>query len=268
MTLRVLPLVLAIVLGLAASAAAEPASLVKARELYNLGDFDGAIASATESQRQAEWSDASALVIARARLERFRMRSDPADLAEGRQALYGIVIARLKARDQVDWFVGLGNCLFLSEEYGAATEFFENALAQGFLLTATERLAVLDWWANALDRAANSRPAEARPPAFSRMSARMEEELVRDPANPVANYWLPVAARGSGDLERAWDLAAAGWIRARLVPESAQSVRADLDRFVQQVLIPERVRLRAGREAQGALQSMRDDWERVKQEWK
>jgi tetratricopeptide (TPR) repeat protein len=268
MTLRVLTLLLAIMLGAAAGAAAEPASLVKARELYNLGDYDGAIAAATEAQRQAEWADSALLVAARARLGRYRQRGDAADLVEGRQALNSIAFAQLKPRDQVDWFVGLGNCLFMAEDYGPATELFENALAQGFLLTVPERLAVLDWWANALDRAANGRPADVRPASFSRLATRMEEELRRDPANPVANYWLPVAVRGTGDLERAWDTAVSGWIRARLMGDAVESVRADLDRFVEQVLIPASVRTREAREHTAALQAMRDDWERVKQQWK
>jgi hypothetical protein len=268
MRLRVLSLVLALMVGVAADAQAEPASLVRARELYNLADFDGAIAAAAEAQRLPEWADAATLVMARSRLERFRLRSDANDLQQGRQALDSVRVAQLKPRDQVDWFVGLGQCLFLADDYGPATELFENALAQGFLLTSRERLGVLDWWANALDRSANGRPVIARPAFFARLIARMEDELRRDPGNPVANYWLPVAARGAGDVERAWDHAAAGWIRAALIPESVATVRADLDRFVQQVLIPDRARLRAARDSQGDLQLLRDDWERVKEQWK
>jgi hypothetical protein len=95
----------------------------------------------------------------------------------------------------------------------------------------------------------------------------MEEEVRRDPASPVANYWLPVAARGAGDVERAWEASAAGWVRAGLAPDTAGGARGDIDRFVEQVLVPERVRARGGREPQEALNAMIEEWRAFKAQW-
>ena len=96
----------------------------------------------------------------------------------------------------------------------------------------------------------------------------MESEIGRDPASPVANYWLAVAARGLGDLDRAWELAIAAWVRLRLSPGSAGDVRQALDEFVTQVLVPERVRLRGSREPQETARAMREERELLKQQWK
>jgi phage terminase Nu1 subunit (DNA packaging protein) len=96
----------------------------------------------------------------------------------------------------------------------------------------------------------------------------MEDELDTDPGHPAANYWLTAAARGSGNLERAWHAAVAGWVRAQLRPESATTLRQDLDRFVTTVLIPERARLRPAREQAGALTDLQAQWDAVKDHWK
>jgi hypothetical protein len=72
--------------------AVEHPALAKARELYNAGDFDAAIDSAAVSRGQEPWANASVLVIARSHLERYRLRTDVADLAAAREAL--VVIRR------------------------------------------------------------------------------------------------------------------------------------------------------------------------------
>ena len=59
----------------------------------------------------------------------------------------------------------------------------------------------------------------------------------------------------------------AGWIRTRLAPSSSVMVRADLDRFVTQALIPERVRMRGSRDPQAATTEMQAEWQRVKDMW-
>ena len=46
----------------------------------------------------------------------------------------------------------------------------------------------------------------------------MSAELATDGGSAPASYWLAVAARGTGDLERAWQAAIAGWVRASLAP--------------------------------------------------
>ena len=191
-----LVLFLAMVVSVPA-AAAEPPALVKARTLYNAGDYDGAIAAASEV-RTGDWADAALLVAARSHLEKFRRSSQPAELQAGREALNGVRASGLMPRDHVDLLIGMGQFLYLSEEFGAAAGLFDNALAQAFLLNRQDRLQLLDWWATAVDRYAQMRPSERRGVEFATILERMEDELRRDTANPVANYWIPVAARECG----------------------------------------------------------------------
>lgn len=261
---------LAVALWIAVSPAlaAEPAALAKARQRYNAGDYEGALSAAAVARNIAVSADAASLVIARSHLERYRQGADPADLASARQALFDVHPDNLSPRDQVDLFIGIGQALYLGEVFGASADFFDNALNRSPLLMAAERRQLLDWWATALDREAQARPQDRRSRVFDRIAARMDEELRQDPFNPVANYWLAVAARGSGDPERAWDAAVAGWVRSSLAPEQAKALREDLDRLVAQALIPERARLRPAREQEEALATLRAEWDLVKEQWK
>ena len=156
--------------------------------------------------------------------------------------------------------------LYLSEEFGAAAGLFDNALAQAFLLSRQDRLQLLDWWATALDRAAQTHTAERRGSDFAAILERMEDELRRDAANPVANYWIALAARSAGDVDRAWDAAVAAWLRSRLMAEGAATLRTDLDRLVTQGIIPERARLH--KSLPDAARVMREQWEQLKEQWK
>jgi hypothetical protein len=266
--MRGLTAVLAVVLLTSPAWAAEHPALAKARALYNAGDFDGAISAAAVSRRVTGSADASALVIARSHLERYRQRADPADLGAARAALGSVRSSALTPRDQVDLLVGLGQSLYLGEVFGAAAELFDTALSRASLLPDRDRLLLLDWWATALDREAQTRAPERRARVFDRIAERMEAELRQDPANTVANYWLAVAARGIGDVERAWDAAIAGWVRSTLKPETAGTLRTDLDRLVMQALIPERARARPAREQPESLAALRAEWDLVKQQWK
>lgn len=259
--------VLALLLAMPASAAEHPA-LAKARALYNTGDVDGAILAAAVSRRIPAAAAASALVIARSHLERYRIHADPADLTAAREALASISPQALNPRDRFDLLVGLGQSLYLAEQFGAAAEIFETALSSPAAIEEKDRLPLLDWWATALDREAQTRRADRRVPVFERIGRRMEEELRREPANAVANYWLAVAARGMGDADRAWDLAVAAWVRSALTPESSAALRTDLDRLVSQALIPERVRNRPTREQPDALVALSAEWDLVKSQWK
>jgi hypothetical protein len=256
------------VLFAASVEAAEPPSLIKARDLYNAGDYSGAIAAAAEARRQADWADTAAVVQGRAYLERFRQGADPEDLAAGIQALQSVRPPKLAPRDYVDLLVGFGQYSYLAGQFPLAGQLFDTALAQGFLLTGSERLRLLEWWVNALNQSAQTRPADRRTMVFGQMMSRMEEEIRRDAANPVANYWLPVAARGIGDIELAWDVAMAGWVRSSLSPDTASDVRRDLDDFVTKVLIPERVLARGSRDSPEATKAMLSEWEQLKQQWK
>jgi hypothetical protein len=246
----------------------EPPALAKARTLYNAGDYEGAIDSASVARKDEAWADAAALVVARSHLELYRTRADAENLSAARAALGAIRAAALMPRDQVDLIVGLGQSLYLSEIYGAAAELFDTALSRATLLGTRDRLLLLDWWATSLDREAQSRPADRRARVFERISTRMNEEIQRDPGSPVANYWLAVSARGAGDIDGAWNSAVAAWVRSTLSPDSTSRLRDDLDRLVTQALIPERSRILGAREPQEAVAALKTEWELIKQQWK
>lgn len=251
----------------AVAGAAEPAALARARALYNAASYDAAIAAADPVRQQPQWADAAALVMARSYLERYRLEYDITDLTAAVETLSTIQAAALSARDQLDLLVGLGQSLYLGERFGAAAEVFDNALGASSVLPARDRLLLLEWWATALDREAQTRPADRRPALFARVATRMEEELRDDPGSRVANYWLAAAARGAGDVGRAWDAAIAAWVRATLSPDGA-ALREDLDRLVTTALIQERVRMRPIREQPDAQAAYRAEWESLKQQWK
>jgi hypothetical protein len=261
--------VVLLLLACVPAGAAEPAALARARALYNEGNYDAAIESATEASKVAAASDAASLVLARAHLERYRQRADPADLTSAREILHRVRQQGLTPRDRVDLLIGLGQLLFLGEAFGAAAELFDTALAQTGPTPSRTRTLLLDWWASALDREAQSRPADKRAAVFERMVERMEHELNTDPSNAPAAYWLTVAARGVGDLDRAWDLAIAGWVLASLNPDTAPSLRADLDRLVTQALVTERARQRPipGRDASETTTALVSEWDLIKSQW-
>ena len=257
-----------LVLAAGAATAAEPVALATARALYNAGRFAAAIESATEARRDPQFAAAAALVLARAHLERDRLGADPADLTTARDTLATIRSDALSVRDQVDLLIGLGQTLYLVDSFGAAAELFDTALGRGTMLPSRDRRMLLDWWAAAVEREALTRAPDRRAPLFARLAERMNRELLLEPGSPVANYWLVAAARGEGDLDRAWDAAVAAWVRATLSPDSAATLRADLDRLMQDALILERTRTRPAREQPEATAALRAEWAMVKQNWK
>jgi hypothetical protein len=241
--------------------------LVRARQLYNQQLYDLAIDSATTARRTPQQADAATLVLARSLLERFRKEAAAADLEAARTELQQIRPAGLSPSDQVELVIALGELLYLDDQPGAAAVEFERALDRVDPTTAS-RERVLDWWASAVDRQAHMRPDTERAPLYSRIVARMEDELRRNDASAVASYWLVAGTRGSGDLERAWDTAFAAWARASFTGDRRAQLRADLDQIVTQAIIPERARLLAP--AGGAAQStaaMRVEWDALKQVW-
>jgi hypothetical protein len=235
--------------------------------MYNGADYDGAIAAAAPVRQMPQWADAAGLVIARSHLERFRINGDAADLAAAREMLALVRPAALTPRDHLDLLIGLGQSLYLGNEFGAAAEIFDNALGRASIMTLRERLLLLEWWAMALDREAQGRPADRRPAVYSRMASRMEEELRLDPGSRVANFWLAAASRGAGDVERAWDAAIAAWVRSSMSPD-VEMLRADLERLVNMALIEEVARLKPGREQADAQTALRAEWVGVKEAWK
>ena len=264
-------LALLAILATAPLVAAEHPSLAKARALYNAVDFDGAIAAAEVARADPVSADAATLVIARAHLERYRLRTgDPADLTAARENLGKVSLSALSPRDQMDLLVGLGQALYLANSFGAAAELFDIALRRAMALSALsdrERSMLLDWWANAVDREAQMLPAPRRTIILQPVIERMEAELNEDPGNATANYWLSVAARGTGDTDRAWHAAIAAWVRAPLQPAMTTRLRGNIDRLVTMVLIPERAKERPLKEQQTALSELQTEWEQLKQEW-
>lgn len=248
--------------------AAESPALVKARALFNAANYEGAIDAASVARKEPQWADAGALIVARARLERYRQSGNAMELAEAREALRGVKSASLTPRDQADLLIGLGQALYFGEVFGAAADLFDTALEKGALLGERDRALLLDWWATALDREAQLRPVDRRPPVYARIGERMDRELHADPSSAVANYWRVIAARGSGDFDLAWSAAISAWVRSTLNPTTTEQLRTDLDRVVGQALIPERSRAHPARESQDAVALLTAEWDLVKQNWK
>jgi hypothetical protein len=251
-----------------AAAAADRAIVAKARALYNEGRYDEAIETAGLMRNAPAEASAAALVIGRAHLERFRTLGNPADLDAARQALRAVDVSTLTSGDDTELLIGLAETLFLEESFGAAAELFGTLLDRpgDGGLTGRERL--LDWWAVSLDREAGRREPGAGGPVYVQVVERMERELGRNPGSATAGYWVVAAARLTGALDRAWDLAVAAWVRAPLARDRAASLRNDLDRLVSDGLIPERAyQLAGGREQQEAESVLREEWSSVKARW-
>jgi len=252
-----------------AQPAAQP--LARARQAYNAGQFDTAIAAATEARKTPALASSANLVLSRARLERFRAKLDPADLAGAHESLAAIEPARLSPAEHRDYTVGLGIAVYFEGRPGAAAELFEPLLEPSATAPAPmlgERRALFDWWATAVDRAAQLAPDAARRDFYLRIVDRSEKELARDTASTAAGYWLAAASRGAGDLDRAWHAAIAAWIRSRAFADR-EAMRADLDHLVTTAIIPERVRAMSldARDNAALVAAMRAEWEQIKQSW-
>lgn len=248
--------------------AAQPNALVRARELYNAKKFDEAIAAATEARRIPALAQPASIVFARAHLELYRATSTASHLSVARSALRGVDVSNLTPRDHVELLTGLGEVAYFDDQLSGAAELFELALARAELLDASQHDRLLDWWAGSLDLEAQRRPDAERRPIYARILARIERELSRDAASPAATYWLVAAARGTDDLDRSWGAALAGWIRAPFLGVRGLALRNDLDRFVTQVLIPERAQRESLSDPKGAAALLQREWESLKDRWK
>jgi hypothetical protein len=260
--------VLQIVLSTPAAGQGGRADLGKARTLYNQRQFDEAIVAAMAARRAPELADAAAVVLARAHLERYRTRLDPADLEAARAALSVVRADSLDPRDRVELLLAFGQTLFLSEEFGAAASIFESGLDYAATTDAQLADSVLEWWASAIERQAGRLARQPRIEAFHRLATRAQEELARNPTSAAASYWSVVALRGEGELDRAWDGAIAAWVRARLVGERAPALRSDLDRLVLQGIIPDRARHLPLEQRANTESQLRAEWEQVKERWR
>lgn len=253
----------------AGQAAKKPAPLTEARRLYNLGRYEAAIEAANEAMQQPAARPQALLLLGRSRLERFRQTSEPAELTQARDALSAADASLLDARDRLELLVGLGQALYLDSEFRAAAEVFTGAIDNAAVLGPQARDQLLDWWATALDRHAQTRPVTDRPPIYDRLVAQMEQELRKDASAASASYWLAAGLRLRGDLERAWDAALAGWVRSLLTPDRGAALRPDLDELMRDGIIPDRARRAtpAGQEADQTLATMLEEWEAFKREW-
>jgi tetratricopeptide (TPR) repeat protein len=252
----------------ASAASDEPPALLLARRAYNQAHYDEAIRAAHRALDEGREPDAARLVLARALIERYRQKSAPDDLVQARAALQRIDDERIHGSDRGDLLIALGQVLYLNDNFGAAAELFETALAQPRADEPAALDRALDWWATALDRQAQDITAD-RERLYGRILERVESEVRYHPGSVAANYWLPVAARGIGDLDRAWQAAIAGWVRAGFAGPAGAKLRADLDRLVGSAIIPDRAReVAVSRpEQQQVTEAMTTAWEQVKRDW-
>lgn len=259
---------LVMAVAMSASVDATRADLVRARSMYNQRQFDQAIEAAMAAQKTPVTANAATVVLARAHLERYRERADPADLASARTALGAVISADLEPADRVDFLMALGQALFLQDDYGAAARLFESGLASAQSVGSTPLEAMLDWWGSSMERYAETLERDKRPTAFAQLGDRMALELASNPGSGAAGYWSVVAARGSGDPIAAWDAAIASWVRARLAGTRAATLRADLDKLVLEGIIPDRARMAPSDRREQETSELRAEWELIKQRWK
>ena len=155
----------------------------------------------------------AAIVLARAHLERYRERADPADLSAAREALGAVRAAGLDAARSARVAAGARP---------VAVSRGRLRRRRGDLRERPRRAPAADRGAARRDarmvgkrrRAAGRRRCRASRAraAFARLADRMSAELAQDPGSAAASYWNVVALRGAGEPTRAWDAAVAGWV--------------------------------------------------------
>lgn len=254
---------------------AQMTQLAKARQAFNQTQYDQAIAAALEARKASTLAPAAGVVLGRAYVERFYVKSDGADLVLAHAMLADLDPGRLSPGDRRDLTIGLGLTVFFEGRPGAAAELLEVALAAPTEAAADPRARekLFDWWATAVDRAAQLAPDAGRHGYYERIVARSEAELSRDPASTAAGYWLAAGARGTAELDRAWNAAIAAWIRAKDRPamgnlrDARADARADIDVLVTAAIIPERARALDARATEALIAAMRAEWEQIKNSW-
>jgi hypothetical protein len=257
----------AVLIVFATTAAGPRDDLSRAKQLYNSAQYDAAIDAASAAAKTPDFAAAAQLVMARAYLERFRHGSNAEDKTAARDALKQVRSTDLTDDDRVELSIALGESLYFDGQAGAAAEQFDLALSRAGRKQSTRRERLLDWWATALDRQAQSSTESVARPLQVRIVRRMEEELHGNMSATVASYWLAAAARSSGDIERAWDAAIAGWVRISQLGSSGADTRRELDALVTRAIIPDRARLVSPPSPEAAAASMRSQWEALKKAW-
>lgn len=249
-------------------AQASRADLARALALYNERQFDQAIEAAMAARKTPDTQDAAAVVLARAHLERYRERVDPADLSAAREALGAVRTTVLDQRERLEYVLALGQALFLEDEFGAAAHIFSSGVEQARGLDALLGEALVDWWGSAVEREADLAAPDERRALFQALARDMRDEQAQNPESAAAAYWIAAALRGAGDATSAWHAATAGWVRARLSGSRSASLRADLDKLVLQGIIPDRVSPLAPADRAGAESQLRAEWELIKERWR
>jgi hypothetical protein len=250
-----------------AEAARKPDPLLAARQFYNAGQFDRAIDAATEAASNPSFASSAHLVLGRCRLERYRKSAAAADLDAARTDLRAVDPRAIDGRERLELQVGLAVLLFFDERFGAAAELLDPLVDVSSALAPDAHERALEWWATSLDRQAQAMEPGDRAPIYSRVIDRMEAEQRRDVMSPAACYWIAAASRGTGDLDRAWAMAQACWVRASLAADHGAALRADLDKLVTQAIIPERATKAGARDRRQAIGSLTTEWEEFKKGW-
>jgi tetratricopeptide (TPR) repeat protein len=249
-------------------AVASTADLARALAFYNQRRFDEAIDAALVARKSPETQDAAAVVLARAHLERYRERVDPADLGAAREALGSVRSGALDPRTRLEYLLAMGQGLFLEDEFGAAAHIFASAVGPARTTDPALAESFVDWWGSSVERLADVSAPNERQALFQTLAREMREELGDNPESAAAAYWVAAALRGAGDAMAAWHAATAGWVRARLAGARSPDLRADLDKLVLQGIIPDRVRTLAGPERAAAESQLRAEWELIKERWR
>lgn len=257
-------------------------ALSDARRLYNSGQYDAAERAARDAARTPATAEGARVVLGRIQLERYRLAAAPdvlstglstglaTGLADGIATLRAVDPRGLDARDRTELTIGLAEGLYLEDRFGAAGALFESVIEASASLGPVAHERVLDWWATSLDHQAQAGPGGAsaeRATIYERILTRMSSEIAKDPGSTPAGYWLAAAARGAGDLERAWGEAGASWVRAMLARDRGVALRADLDRLVVEALIPERAARLPIRDHSQAITGMVGEWDAFKARW-
>ena len=259
-------LLLIVLLLIPATVAAQD-PLGESRRLYNAGDYDGAEKTVRVALQQPATANAARVILGRILLERFRQSASPEHLSEGRAALREADPRQLDPRERLELTIGYGEALFLEDRFAAAAEMIEPVLDTAALLGAVPHERILDWWATAIDRHAQGRPLAERSGLYERVSRRMAIELAKDARLGAASYWQVAAARATGDLDAAWAMAMAAWIRAGLANDRGAALRGDLDRLIAKAIIPERAARIAPRDPANTIAGLTNEWEAFKAAW-
>ncbi len=255
-----------LLLALAAAPAGADA-LSDAHRFYNAGQYEAAERAAREAIRSLATANGGRLVLGRVQLERYRQSANDADLTSARESLLQVDAGSLEPRDRIELTIGLGEALYFEDRFGAAAELFDSVLGSSSTLGPAAHERVVDWWATALDRLAQTRPPADRGPVYERICVRMAAELASDPGSTPASYWMAAGARGRGDLDAAFNAATAAWVRAPLARDRGAALRADVERLMVQAILPERAARAQSRDRRQTLAGMLNEWDTFKNSW-